>query len=240
MSQAVFRQIVAASVAPYAGAGRFAQGFARGKLLGDPAFVHLLQQGLLGDAKRVLDLGCGQGLLASLLLACGQRFASADWPADWPKPATAARVHGIELMPRDVERAKTALGLQADFELGDIALTEFPASDVVVILDVLHYLPYEAQQQVLDRVRTALAPSGRLLLRVGDADGGFGFRFSNWVDQVVTRIRGHRLGSLYCRPLAEWISLLRIRGFEVQSRPMSQGTLFANVLLIADLRAPRS
>lgn len=240
MSQAVFHRVVSASVAPYASAGRFAQGFARGKLRGDPAFAHLLEQGLLGDAKKVLDLGCGQGLLASLLIAAAQRFGEADWPAGWAPPPRGARVHGIELMPRDVQRAQAALGDRADFVLGDIALTEFPASDVVVILDVLHYLPYDAQQQVLDRVRTALAPSGRLLLRVGDADAGFGFRFSNWVDRVVTRIRGHRLGRLYCRPLGEWIALLRTRGFEVQSRPMSQGTLFANVLLVADLRAPRA
>ncbi len=82
---------------------------------------------------------------------------------------------------------------EAEFVLGDIARTPFPRPDIVVILDVLHYLPFEEQKDVLHRLHLALQPHGRLLLRIGDADGGFGFRFSNWVDRVVTRCRGHRL-----------------------------------------------
>lgn len=235
MSRADFKSIVDLATQRYRSAGRFAYHFARGKLLGDPAFNHLLEQGLIGNGARVLDLGCGQGLLAALLVAAGQKQQQRQWPSGWARAPQDARVHGIELMPADIERARKALGNDADFVLGDIAQTPFPASDVVVILDVLHYLPFEQQQEVLERLRQALLPHGRLLLRIGDADGGMGFRFSNWVDQVVLRVRGHKVGRLYCRPLTEWIQLLRTAGFDVKVRPMSQGTLFSNVLLIADL-----
>lgn len=235
MSRAAFNAIVDTASARYRGAGQFAYRFARGKLGGDPAFRHLLEQGLIGNGSRVLDLGCGQGLLAALLQAAVQLDAHRQWPSGWARPPIDARVTGIELMPADVERARAALAGQAEFVQGDIVTAPFPASDVVVILDVLHYVTFEQQLDVLDRLKTALLPHGRLLLRIGDADGGFGFRFSNWVDRVVFWFRGHRLGRLYCRTLTDWIGLLRERGFDVKVRPMSQGTLFSNVLLIADL-----
>jgi hypothetical protein len=106
-----------------------------------------------------------------------------------------------------------------------------------VILDVLHYVDLAAQEGVLQRVRQALAPGGRLLLRVGDAANTRGFRISQWVDHTVTRIRGHRVSPTWGRTLADWTALLQRLGFSVHSIPMSQGTPFANVLLVADLEA---
>jgi hypothetical protein len=37
---------------------------------------------------------------------------------------------------------------------------------------------------------------------------------------------------MHCRSLTQWIALLRECGFDAQIKPMSQGTTFANVLLI--------
>ncbi|MDT4880176.1 hypothetical protein FQZ97_1159050 [compost metagenome] len=51
----------------------------------------------------------------------------------------------------------------------------------------------------------------------------------------MTRIRGHKVSPTWGRPLAEWIAVLQRLGFRVQSMPMSEGTPFANVLLVADL-----
>ena len=109
----------------------------------------------------------------------------------------------------------------------------FPACDTVVILDVLHYVTHAEQDAVLKRVRDALAPGGRLLLRVGDAGARRGFAISQWVDRMVTRVRGHAVAPVYGRTLAEWIAQLRQLGLQVEPRPMSQGTPFANVLLVA-------
>lgn len=226
---------------PYRGAGRFAWHFARGKLGRDPVFQAMLQRGLLPARARVLDLGCGQGLLASLLAAVDHHHRDHGWPHDWPHPPVQARYTGIELMPRDVDRARAAFaasGVRAAVLCGDIREVSLPASDVVVILDVLHYFPHAAQAEVLRRVRQSLGRSGRLLLRIGDAADHRRFRISQWVDRTVTRVRGHRVTPTFCRPLDDWRQLLESLDFRVQPVPMSQGTPFANVLLVADLGAP--
>jgi SAM-dependent methyltransferase len=217
--------------APYRGAGRFAYYFARGKLQADPVFHALLELGLLRDRKHILDLGCGQGLLTAWLRAAAANHDDGNWPQGWPPPP-ASRIRGIELMARDVERARAALGPLCEISQGDIRTAELGTADAVVILDVLHYMTDEEQLRVLQRVRAALPATGLLLLRVGNADGGLRFRYSQWVDKTVMLFRGHSRVRTYCRSLAQWHGLLQACGFEVQARPMSRGTRFANVLLI--------
>lgn len=236
MTQALVRRLVDHAAAPYRVAGRFAWHFARGKLGGDPVFAGLLQHGLIPRRARILDIGCGQGLLASWLNSARTLHELGMWPADWPPAPAPISIHGIELMPRDVERAQRALGDTARFTLGDMCSTDFGQADAVVILDVLHYVNYGAQDDVLRRVRDALAPTGTLLLRVGDASAGLPFNISVAVDKIVTFARGHRNPRLYCRPLAAWRATLTKLGFEVSTLDMHQGTPFANVLLIAKLR----
>ncbi len=240
MSQTFLATLLDAATEPYRPGGKFAYHFARGKLGTDPIFRSLLRQGLIPSGVRILDLGCGQAVFASWLLAARRLYEAGNWPAGWPEAPRIASLRGIELMPRDVARAHQALGADhpaARIELGDICACDFGSVDVVTILDVLHYIDPPRQEEVLRRVRTALAPGGRLILRIGDADGGLPFRISNWVDHVVTFVRGHRLPQLWCRPLAEWRALLEGLGFAVEAQPMSEGKPFANVMMVARLAA---
>ena len=225
--------LLAAASEPYRAAGRFAYHFARGKLGRDPAFTAILERGLLGGRSRILDLGCGQGLLGSWLRAAARCWAEGCWPAGWPPPPREVSWRGIELMPRGIERARRALGPGVELTLGDIRSASFDTADAVVVLDVLHYLGFEEQRAVLLRVRAALRVPGLLLLRVGDRAGGLRFRISRWVDHAALLARGHGLAPLHCRGIAQWRSLLRECGFDSEPLPMSQGTPFANVMLIA-------
>jgi SAM-dependent methyltransferase len=234
-AEAIRIKLIAAASAPYRAAGHFAWRFARGKLDRDPVFTGLLERGLIPDGDRLLDLGCGQGLLASWLVAARAQFDAGEWPANWPAPPRLTAISGIELMPRDVGRARAALGRAAAFIAGDIRSTDFGNSDTIVILDVLHYIAYAEQDAVLRRAHDALLPSGTLLLRIGDAGGGWGFRWSKWVDRTAMCARGHGLVRLYCRRLADWRDALAALGFRVEAIPMSAGTPFANVLLVATL-----
>lgn len=221
--------------------GRWAWHWARGKLKYDPAFRGLLEQGLLLPGARVVDIGCGQGLVASLLNACAQVSAAGAWPKDWPAAPSATAYTGIELMARETRRAQAALAalpFSPRFVTGDMRHTELPPCDLIVILDVLHYVNHAAQAQLLRRVRVMLNHArgpGRLLLRVGDVRERRGWLLSQWVDRIVTAVRGHRHPPRAGRPLTDWMALLLELGFAVEAIPMSQGTPFANVLLVADV-----
>ena len=132
MTQAFLRRLIDRATTPYRAAGRFAWHFARGKLGADPVFAGLLEHGLIPDQARVLDIGCGQGLLASWLLSAHAMHAAGDWPAHWPAAPAPRALHGIELMPKDVERARRALGDAAVFTAADMCRADFGEADAVI------------------------------------------------------------------------------------------------------------
>lgn len=234
MSEIFRRALLERAAQPYRAAGHFAWHFARGKLKGDPVFLGLLEHGLIPDSNRLLDLGCGQGLLASWLSSARSLYDSGNWPDGWPAAPKVENIWGLELMPKDVDRARAALGNRAQIVQGDIRTADFGQADVVVILDVLHYISYESQEEVLRRIRAALPAGGTFITRIGDAAGGLPFYYSNWVDHVIFFLRGHRSYKVYCRTLGEWLDVLKRNGFEARSLPMHKGTPFCSVMLIAN------
>ena len=72
-----------------------------------------------------------------------------------------------------------------------------------------------------------------LLLRIGNAAGGWRYKISAWYDRMVWKLRGARHSRLYCRTLDEWRTTLRSIGFDSSSVPMREGLKLANVLLVA-------
>jgi SAM-dependent methyltransferase len=246
--QAAWRALLGAAQAPYKVSGRFAWYWARGKLGRDPVFRGMLERGDLPPRARVVDIGCGQGLVASLLHACEQAEKAGQWPAGWAAAPSARSYTGIELTQREVgrgERALAALPLAPRLVCADMRDAALPPCDLVVILDVLHYVDIAAQDALLQRIRDALQAGAadshtrqapRLLLRVGDAANRRAFAISQWVDRVVTTVRGYGAAPTWGRTLDDWMAQLQGLGFEVHSVPMSQGTPFANVLLVADLK----
>jgi SAM-dependent methyltransferase len=124
-----------------------------------------------------------QGLLASLLHACGVAARAKRWPAGWAAAPAGVHVTGIELMPHDIKRCEIALGGAATFLCGDMRTVEFPQVDAVVIFDALHYIAPADQDAVLARVRGALKRGGVLLLRVGNASKRRRFALGQWIDR---------------------------------------------------------
>jgi len=231
VSGAFFRALARRAARRYPRRDRFARHFAYFKLTRDPVFRHLLESGLLHERERILDLGCGQGIVEVLLAAAADR--ADPWPREWP-PAPAPRtLRGIDLGARDVARAAAACAGYAGFTHGDIRTAPFDAADAIVILDVLHYLDPASQDAVLERTWPALAPGGVLLLRVADGAPGLRLRATLALDRLSLRLRGGRPGPYHCRPLPAWQRRLEAIGYRVEPRPMSEGTPFANVLLVA-------
>jgi SAM-dependent methyltransferase len=225
--------LLAAAAAPYRRAGRFAYHFARGKLRGDPLYRALLRDGLLRDRASILDLGCGQGLIAACLLAAAECERRGTWPEGWAPAPRPTSIRGIELRPRPIDRARRAFGARIEIREGDIRTADFGRADAVLLLDVLQHLEPASQQRVLCRARAALPEHGVMLLRVGDRRGGWRFQFTRLADQCGLALRGQWATTQHCRSVVDWRTLLAECGFGSEIRPMSAGTPFANVLIVA-------
>ena len=185
----------------------------------------------------------GSGILAALLAAaeqCDPRSAS-EWPPTWAPPPLGWTLRGFDLRADAIaagQRGLFDMRARVLLSVGDVREVTLPECDVVVMLDVLHYVDRVAQRTLLTNACSALAPGGALLLRVADAAPNWRFRFTSAVDWWVTFARQKSWPELHWRPLAEWTALLEAIGFSVVAQPMSEGTLFANVLLIATKRSP--
>lgn len=127
---------------------------------------------------RVLDLGCGPGLAATLAAARADATAYLGIDLDLDKLLVARRA-----------LARAGRRLDDAWRLVHARLPSAPAPegrfDTVLLLDVLHYAPVEVQRAMLAQARALLAVGGVLLLRDGLADAagdagrvGLGERFT--------------------------------------------------------------
>jgi SAM-dependent methyltransferase len=228
-----FKALRAAAARPYGAAGYAAWQFARGKLRFDPVFAAILSGGLLPDRGTLVDLGCGQGVLLSLLTAAADAYRAGQWPSDWPAPPLNLELRGVERRADRVRAAQRALGERACIEQRDLRDAVLPSCSAVIILDVLLYFAPTEQLRVLERVVRALEPGGVLLLREADAGAGLRFEVTRWSERLLEAARGRFRDGLCYRQAGEWSALLETLGFAVSSAPMSAGTPFANWLFVA-------
>jgi 2-polyprenyl-3-methyl-5-hydroxy-6-metoxy-1,4-benzoquinol methylase len=110
---------------------------------------------------RIVDLGCGDGLLLHFLLEAGYR-----------------QVSGIDVSSEQIARAH-ALGL-FEARRGDIdsclASAGDQSLDVVLLIDVLEHLTRDQLFAVLDSVARVLRPGGVSIAHVPNAEGLYGMR----------------------------------------------------------------
>lgn len=227
------RLLIDAATRPYGAVGEHVKHFARGKLRHDPVYFFLLRRGLLPDRGSLLDLGCGQGILLSLLKAAKEQYLAGQWPPDWPAPPMNLGMRGIELREDRVLVAQRALGGSALVEAGDLRALAVAPCSVIVLLDVLMYLDAAVQGRVIAQAAAALEPGGLLLLREADAGAGLAFRMTQWGERIAGVLRGEFTLKLHYRSAAQWVAELAAHRFEVHKEPMSAGTPFANVLFVA-------
>ncbi len=228
--------LIDATSRPYLAAGRYAYYFVRSKLRHDPVFLSLLNLGRIPDEARVLDLGCGHAILAALMLAARARFESGLWPSDWAVPPAQLRLYGIESERRAAQRAQVTLGDRVAIRTADLRDAPLPEADIVVMIDVLHYLEPDLQVSLLERVAQSLRGGGLLILRVADASGGWRFHLGKAADRFGSLLSARGLPRHYHRPIGHWLRLLGALGFEPAVESNREKRSFANVLVWAKAR----
>lgn len=215
-------------------AGCTAWEFARGKMRHDPVYLDVLESGRLPSVGTLLDLGCGQGFMFSLIAAARDRFARGAWPASWPAPPPlGVRLYGIELRPRVAERARRVLEGIATIDALDVSAHALPACDGVLLFDVLHLLARERQDRLLADIARALNDGGTLLLREADASRGWKFQAVRFGNRFNALWQGHFSRPFCFDTAGGWAARLADLGFEVERTTAHDAGPFGNVLLQA-------
>lgn len=119
----------------------------------DATVAHLAGRGLLGPGTRVLDLGCGPGLLAGRMAAAG------------------AAATGVDISGGSLEHARRAAaeaGLEIRYLLRDFRELDFDGEFDLVIQSFgeLSTLDDATRDGLLAAARRALVPGGRLVFDV--------------------------------------------------------------------------
>ena len=194
--------------------------YARTKLRTDPLYPGVIDA-LRGSSAPLLDLGCGLGLLAHALRAAGIDLPYRGVDNDAPKIAAAQRA-----------AANAALAGVA-FDCMDLARTLPAHRGSVAILDVLQFVPPEAQDRILDAAIAMLEPGARLVIRTGLDDGSARARTTRRIDSL-SRALGWMNAGPKRYPNAD---ALRARfdaaGLASEFTPLYAGTPFNNWRVVA-------
>jgi 1-acyl-sn-glycerol-3-phosphate acyltransferase len=197
--------------------GKFVEQFVFWKLKLDPMFEVL--DAVVPREGFILDLGCGYGLAAHWLACFTDRrtVLAVDYDEDKIRVAQRTAPHHTRVK----------------FEVGNLLNCDLPECDAVLLLDVLHYWQPEKQQLILNKVRQALRPGGRLILREAAAAGSKEHRRVHFWERIATRAGHNRTSEgLHFQSLPEIEAALRRAGFASwQVRPGAGRD--SNVLLVA-------
>jgi SAM-dependent methyltransferase len=197
--------------------GIYVEQFVKWKMKLDPLFLQL--DAVVPRQAQVLDLGCGYGLATHWLAAF------TDTRTFWGVDYDAEKIR--------VAQRSAAENARIEFVSGDLLAGEFPAGDAALLLDVLHYWQPEKQQRILNQVRRALRPGGRLILRDGARAETAAHqtihrweKFATWVGMNRTK------EGLHFQSLAELEAMLQRAGFARWELQPNAGN-DSNVMLVA-------
>jgi hypothetical protein len=185
----------------------------RSSLLKDPIYPFLLAEEPFARAARILDLGCGRGVLAALCEESGVPVGPFDYL-------------GVDRSERYIRVARLVLGSGAGRALRRADLRDFdpPVTDVAVLVDTLRFLPASSQDALLRRLGKAMPAGSRLYLREVDrAAPRFRFLATLAADALAQFLPGRSRHGLHYRRADDLRNALAAAGFETIDRSSLSG-----------------
>ncbi len=175
---------------------------------------------------RVLDVGCGHGLLCSMM--------AVGFPD--------RHVVGIDPDPRKIDWARRSVGKLGNtrfdvMTVDRLATIEPESFDSITVADVLYLLPEAEWPEFLAACHQLLKRGGRLLLKEAEDDGGWRTRKALLQEQVMVKLlrRTHSSGAIGFSKRESTTALLQRAGFRVtEVLSLSQRSTTPHVLFVAE------
>jgi len=177
----------------------------------------------LPKSGRVLDLGCGNGLFAAILKLGSPGRSVTGFDLDEKKIAVAG------------ETFKAWTGM--NFFVGDVVASDYPAADVITIIDVLYLIPFAEQETILRKCQAALSAGGVLAIKEMGARPRWKFAWNMIQETLAVKIIGFTLGhKFYFQGEKDFAALLNRIGFDVEIVPLHKGYWYPHILYLAKKR----
>ena len=235
-----FDDLVVAAADRYLAASITGWEFARAKLRSDPVYRQALLGGVLPTGGVLVDVGCGQGLMLTLLLEAARRVGAGTWPADQPVPPVFSQLIGLEPRPGVARLAREATAGDALIVEGDARTFAYPPCAAMLFLDVLQMMPRADQESVLGQARTQLAPGGVILVREADASAGRRFLLVRVGNRFKALVTGAWRQPLCYRRGEEWLAVFHRLGFDAEQCRTGAPGRFGNALFRLTVRSELS
>ena len=131
---------------------------------------------LLPEKGKILDIGCGYGFMSYML-----HFTSPQ-----------REIKGIDYDEEKIEVANNCFNKNGNinFVMADIINYPIEKSDGIILADMLHYLPPEKQEEVIEKCIKNLRPGGTLVIRDGNKDLEGRHRFTRLTEFFSTKLFG--------------------------------------------------
>ena len=173
----------------------------------------LLIERFLPKSGKMIDVGCGYGLLANLIA-----LKSAD-----------RDVHGFDLSRKRVEIAKKTIVNRKNihFEIKNVKDLKLASCDAIVMSDFLHHIPYAEQERLIKQVHGKLKSKGIMIIQDIEKRPLWKYLFASNLDRLL-----NCFPRLYYRDISSWPRMLERNGFSASAIKADKGLPLPDVLLV--------
>jgi 2-polyprenyl-6-hydroxyphenyl methylase/3-demethylubiquinone-9 3-methyltransferase len=167
---------------------------------------------------RVLDLGCGHGLVANILALTGP----------------ARQVLGVDLDPAKIAAARQTIGARdnIDFVVGDAAALPDGPFQAVTIADVLYTIPPPTQRAIVRQVAAALEPGGVLVWKTQVRQPRWKYAITYGQEWLMTRLGPTMSAGLHFMDREESLAALRAAGLRPAVIPLPSIRPYTDILFL--------
>jgi len=173
------------------------------------------------ETGKILDLGCGVGLLSFLLASASNRrdILGVD-----------CREERI-LLAHKISFGRGGRGI--DFKHADIVSWEYGSNyDCIILSDILYQLPLTDKKKVLQKSFSALSSTGVLVVKEVDLKPSLKMLLCYLQERSIARIAGLNTRRVEAMSAAGLCAIIREAGFKVRNERIGQGYPYPHILCV--------